>query len=396
MAYVWNASGKFYIGLTSDTRPDYTDIGAILHEIDLVNGIRKTYQTHDRGSTWTEISNGSLTPNTEGTLHAIAPTKANTVGGVYMATPPTYNDGDLTVLRTNVNGDQVVQVSGSNVEQTNGGNIALKSNLVAGKSPTGKQRPLNVDEYGMLHNSYSVITTGNSLTNAVADGTGNVINCIGGLSARMIVTGVFNATVLLDVKINGAWGNYLPLYIQTGENRGRYIISADVYYADIPIGATEIKAYVSNYVSGSISAVIDVMTVPFISQYFKKSKNVLLAINTGFAVASGATTRVTFTGRRYDAINISDFPYQYVVVKGNTATTINSYNVYFSYFNSEKFSSLGAVLPNIEVIDSATATGDITRTCSEWIEAMGSDVSVYIKNNDSAERTFIVCLYGVR
>ena len=113
MAYVWNASGKFYIGLTSDTRPDYTDIGAILHEIDLVNGIRRTYQTHDRGSTWTEISNGLLTPNTEGTLHAIAPTKANTVGGVYMATPPTYNDGDLTVLRTNVNGDQVVQLSGS-------------------------------------------------------------------------------------------------------------------------------------------------------------------------------------------------------------------------------------------------------------------------------------------
>ena len=116
MAYVWNASGKFYIGLTSDTRPDYTDIGAILHEIDLVNGIRRTYQTHDRGSTWTEISNGLLTPNTEGTLHAIAPTKANTVGGVYMATPPTYNDGDLTVLRTNVNGDQVVQLSGSNME----------------------------------------------------------------------------------------------------------------------------------------------------------------------------------------------------------------------------------------------------------------------------------------
>ena len=116
MAYVWNASGKFYIGLTSDTRPDYTDIGAILHEIDLVNGIRRTYQTHDRGSTWTEISNGLLTPNTEGTLHAIAPTKANTVGGVYMATPPTYNDGDLTVLRTNVNGDQVVQLSGSYVE----------------------------------------------------------------------------------------------------------------------------------------------------------------------------------------------------------------------------------------------------------------------------------------
>ena len=116
MAYVWNASGKFYIGLTSDTRPDYTDIGAILHEIDLVNGIRRTYQTHDRGSTWTEISNGLLTPNTEGTLHAIAPTKANTVGGVYMATPPTYNDGDLTVLRTNVNGDQVVQLSGSKME----------------------------------------------------------------------------------------------------------------------------------------------------------------------------------------------------------------------------------------------------------------------------------------
>lgn len=43
-----------------------------------------------------------------------------------------------------------VKLSGSNTEETNGANIATKSNLVAGESPTGKQRPLNVDEDGKL------------------------------------------------------------------------------------------------------------------------------------------------------------------------------------------------------------------------------------------------------
>jgi len=44
----------------------------------------------------------------------------------------------------------VAELSGSNTEETNGANIATKSNLVAGESPTGKQRPLNVDEDGKL------------------------------------------------------------------------------------------------------------------------------------------------------------------------------------------------------------------------------------------------------
>ena len=45
--------------------------------------------------------------------------------------------------------DNPLDVQG-NTEETNGANIATKSNLVAGESPTGKQRPLNVDEDGKL------------------------------------------------------------------------------------------------------------------------------------------------------------------------------------------------------------------------------------------------------
>ena len=60
---------------------------------------------------------------------------------------PIRRDNPLDVK---ISGDSAVQISGSNTEETNGANIATKSNLVAGKSPTGKQRPLSVDEDGKL------------------------------------------------------------------------------------------------------------------------------------------------------------------------------------------------------------------------------------------------------
>ena len=203
MAYVWNPSGKFYIGITSDTRPDYTDIGAILHEIDLVNGIRRTYQTHDRGSTWTEISNGLLTPNTEGTLHAIAPTKANTVGGVYMATPPTYNDGDLTVLRTNVNGDQVVQLAGSNVEQDG----SLKTTMTTVLD--SDYDSINVDKMG----KGGVVT----VHSAIADtATSDEVDCRG-YNAILVEAGVFSAAENWTFKVQGCMvsgGTFVDWYEQ--------------------------------------------------------------------------------------------------------------------------------------------------------------------------------------
>ena len=55
MAYKWNPTGQFYIGLSTDIKPTAVDIGAILYEINATSGIKKTYQSVD-GTTWTDIT----------------------------------------------------------------------------------------------------------------------------------------------------------------------------------------------------------------------------------------------------------------------------------------------------------------------------------------------------
>jgi len=57
MAYKWSPIRQGYVGISTDTKPTAVDIGALLYEINLTTGIRKTYQTYDGGTTWTDISN---------------------------------------------------------------------------------------------------------------------------------------------------------------------------------------------------------------------------------------------------------------------------------------------------------------------------------------------------
>ncbi len=47
----------------------------------------------------------------EGSFHALAPTKGDAIGGVYLAENPTYNDGDMTIVRTNSKGEIIVEAN---------------------------------------------------------------------------------------------------------------------------------------------------------------------------------------------------------------------------------------------------------------------------------------------
>lgn len=64
-----------------------------------------------------------------------------------------------------------VQLSGSNVEQTNGADIAIKSALVAGKTSTGKGVPIQVDADGKLQ--VGGITVGTVGIDQTTPGTSN-------------------------------------------------------------------------------------------------------------------------------------------------------------------------------------------------------------------------------
>lgn len=72
------------------------------------------------------------------------------VAGKYSATPATRHDGDVVTQQMTADGAALVQLSGSNIEQAKGENIATKSALVAGESPTGTQVPVSVDSEGQL------------------------------------------------------------------------------------------------------------------------------------------------------------------------------------------------------------------------------------------------------
>ena len=67
--------------------------------------------------------------------------------------------------------NNAIQLSGSNVEQTNGADIAIKSALVAGKTSTGKGVPIQVDAEGKVQ--VGGITVGTVGIDQTTPGTSN-------------------------------------------------------------------------------------------------------------------------------------------------------------------------------------------------------------------------------
>lgn len=119
----------------------------------------------------------------------------------------------------------VVQLSGSNVEETNGDNIATKSNLVAGKSPTGKQRPLNVDEDGKLQVGGITVESLTATTVGIDQTTPGTTNKVVAELSGSNVEGTLGAAA--PTKANLAGGKYN---------------SVDPSYDDGDIGALRINS----------------------------------------------------------------------------------------------------------------------------------------------------------
>jgi len=121
LAYKWNPTGQFYIGLSTDTRPTSVDIGAILYEINLTTGIRKIYQTPDGGTTWLEINNGSQLSGSK-IIEQLTQTDAAT--GVLTFTD---NINAIEIYNTDATNDGVFEVNGINLNVPKG--VLYRSNV---------------------------------------------------------------------------------------------------------------------------------------------------------------------------------------------------------------------------------------------------------------------------
>lgn len=121
MAYKWNPTHKSYIGINTDVKPTVVDIGAILYEINLSTGLRKTYQTHDGGTTWTEIDNGV---QLSGSKIIEQLTQADAVGGLL-----TFTDdiNAIEIYNTDTTNDGLFVVNGISLNVPNG--VLYRSNV---------------------------------------------------------------------------------------------------------------------------------------------------------------------------------------------------------------------------------------------------------------------------
>lgn len=126
----------------------------------------------------------------------------------------------------------LMQLSGSNVEQTNGGNVALKSNLVAGKSPTGKQVPFATDGNGKLLVSGKVVTAGDSMVAAgkvsVPDLFDHVIETTGFNSISIINDGPAELVIAID---ESSLDGTKLIHIGDSEAFSRNISGNDLHYS---------------------------------------------------------------------------------------------------------------------------------------------------------------------
>jgi len=81
--------------------------------------------------------------------HAAATLNPVKVAGKYTVTDPAYHDGDITTLRTNVKGEQIVQLSGSKMELYGAaiGNRPAANTVSAGTTFTIVDDTLEFDSY---------------------------------------------------------------------------------------------------------------------------------------------------------------------------------------------------------------------------------------------------------
>ena len=154
--------------------------------------------------------------NVEGTLDAVAPTKANLVGGKYISADPAFHDGDLVPLRTNAKGEQLVNITGRKVAIPAPVNYGRVLNIAAGGNTVITITP----PAGEL---WRIKGLGAELTapvGATAGGT-QIIIVRAGLNSSVcnVLAGTFAHNALIKFQYNQFIGGTSPQPATTPEQR---------------------------------------------------------------------------------------------------------------------------------------------------------------------------------
>jgi len=269
-----------------------------------------------------------------------------------------------------------------------------------GRDPDGKAKVINVDENGNVKVQLKgrIVSSGTTLDDADSVGNGTAISLSGGQFVEFDVSGTFEGTVvfyerypgnvdrrLFVVKVNNESARYgdIGLMMRSTTEPGRY-------YAFASPGAKSVFARLQGISSGSVTVTVHVSASDeaALRQLLDTPRHVQVFGVGGVEVAPGKSKQVA------SDLYVAQFPYLYALCQcdknhKNWEVAIQQ-RVIRSDVNM-------ALMPEVVLIDSATAAGDAQRKYSEWYESRGQQVSIYINNNETVDTlTFDLVLFGVR
>lgn len=214
-------------------------------------------------------------------------------------------------------------------------------------------------------------------------GTGSAqsIDVSGKTFAYIDVFGTFDATIrVLGYYTDRSGDNeFVSLTERNSIVPFNLIRAAGGYFIDLT-KYTWITVQVINYTSGDINVQAQFYTKP-IGDLFSAERNAQLAYSYAVPVDGGAYALAI------EDVKISKYPFQYVAVRSES-----NHNFRVSlYYRHTNFGSLGAVNGDLFALNIENAR----RGVSEWIEARGNIVDVYIYNDSGEAHIYDVYLYGV-
>lgn len=244
-----------------------------------------------------------------------------------------------------------------------------------------KTNPVNSSISKMTYEEVQV------LSNLQDTGNGTLINVDGKSSVVLYVTGSFVATIVAQ----GSTGTSFPP--NTAEQAIKaYDVSDEKYVTKITkpgvyvlenIGYSKFRVRVDRYTSGSVSVLARAFVEPIElgqSKERKKPRLERVAEKTGYKVSANQEVMAI------PIFDCSDYVYLFVVARSNTA---HSRRIAFNFSFSNQ--TLGPTYGDVYAIDDSK-----DRSKSERIEPLSESVSLWVKNNDSAEHTYDIFVYGVR
>jgi hypothetical protein len=214
-------------------------------------------------------------------------------------------------------------------------------------------------------------------------GTGSAqsIDVSGKTFAYIDVFGTFDASIRVLGYYTDRSGD--SEYVELMERRSnapiKSIRAAGGYFIDLT-KYTWITVTVLNYTSGDINVQAQFYTKP-IGDLFSAERNAQLAYSHAVPVDGGAYALAI------EDVKISKYPFQYVAVRADSSHNFRV-SLYYRHTNN---GSLGSVNGDLFALD----LENTVRGVSEWIEARGNIVDVYIYNDSGEAHTYDVYLYGV-